>query len=128
MVRGWSAILGIGLVILWIAGLSSATAPAWLTWLDAAAAVWAFIIAAGTPVDARTAMRAGNPIALSIGLFAFWIIGLATSGPAWQDWWNFAFACAFLVLGFAGGMAGRRAVPTSTVTPSEEERRFRRRA
>jgi hypothetical protein len=101
MLKKMSAVLGVGLLILWIAGLGSPTAQGWLTWLDGVAALCAFAISGFTPNYASKNVRVGQPIALSGGLFALWIIGLATGAVSWLCWWTFAFACAFLALGIA---------------------------
>ncbi len=101
MVRRISTLLALGLVVLWIAGLGSPTSTSWLTWLDGLAALAAFGIAALTPTYARRSARMGEPVALSVGLFALFVIGLATGATLWQAWWTFAFACAFLILGFS---------------------------
>jgi hypothetical protein len=99
MVRGISVVLGIGLVLLWLVGLSN-HASAWLTWLDGVAALCAFGIAL-LPEGASRQVMSGSPIALAIGLFVLWIIGLAVGAESWLAWWTFAFACAFLLLGIA---------------------------
>src|SRR5689334_16117282 len=116
MVRGISAILGVGLVILWLMGISTSGVAGWLSWLDGAAAIWAFVIAGSATTEEIGEQRSGSPIALSMGLFALWIIALATGTIAWMTWWTFAFACAFLALGIVA--AQRR----PTVTTEEEEK------
>ncbi len=107
MLRGTSIALGIGLVILWLVGLSD-HATLWLTWLDGLAGLAAFGVAAvasdqatggATVTMARTA---GGPLGISLGLYILWIIGLATHAERWLTWWTFAFACAFLIFGFLG--------------------------
>jgi hypothetical protein len=125
MVRGISVFLGIGLVILWIAGLSTPNTAGWLVWLDGIAALCAFAIAGATVPGVSRASRAGGPIALSLGLFALWVIGLATNVQSWLAWWTFAFACAFLLLGIAGGASRERVVSRYPTTETEEERRKR---
>jgi hypothetical protein len=107
MVRGLTIAVGIGLIILWIAGLSSPNSSTWLTWLDGIMGLFAFSIAGGlsqynTRMNTRGA-RAGGPFMLSLGLFVLWIIAVASGVIAWQTWWTFAFACAELVVAFIGG-------------------------
>jgi len=111
--------LGIGLVILWIAGLGSMDARGWLTWLDGLGALCAFSLTAFMPSYSSRQSRSGGAIALGIGLLALWIIGITTPGPVWQAWWTFAFGCAFVVLGFS--LAGERA-PATTSSQAEAER------
>jgi hypothetical protein len=101
--KGMSVALGIGLAILWIAGLSSPYAPGWLTWLDGIAALCAFTIAASSQIYETRGRRMGGPIALSVALFGIAIVALGSGAVAWLSWWTFAFACAFLVLGVAAG-------------------------
>ncbi len=112
MVRGISVALAIGLVILWIVGIGQ-HATAWLTWLDGLGALFGFAIAAGVAPGVTRAAAAGGPVALAIGLFILWIIGLATHAEVWLTWWTFAFAVAFLIVGVAGGTMRR---PVGQVT------------
>lgn len=100
MIRGTSIVLGVGLIILWLVGLSN-HATAWLTWLDGLAGLCAFGIAAAVPANLDTRRAIGGPIGLAVALFVLWIIGLAVGAQGWLSWWTFAFAVAFLVLGFA---------------------------
>lgn len=107
--KGISVALGVGLAILWIAGLSSPYAPVWLTWLDGVGALCAFMIGgANKPADLRNRRMTG-PVLLSVGIFALWIIALATKTVGWMTWWNFAFACAFLFFGVSAG--GSKSLP-----------------
>ena len=127
MIKSWSIIFGIGLGILWLAGLGAPLATPWLTWLDAVAAFLSFVIAGGISDTSERRVRLGSPVGLSLGLFALWIIGLATGVVAWQAWWNFAFAVAYLILGFASG--GVRHVTATGIGAEEAIRdRFRRSA
>src|SRR5579871_3447331 len=98
-----SVVLGFGLIILWVAGLS-AHAVGWLTWLDGLIGVLA--IAAGFGV-LRAATRAGVATSggLAFALFILWVIGLAAGRSLWMVWWTFAFACAFLIV-TAASMSG----------------------
>ncbi len=116
MIRGLSIALAIGLVIVWIVGLNQ-HATGWLTWLDGLGALVGFAIAAGAGPAVGRAYGAGGPIALAVGLGILWIIGLATHAEAWLTWWTFVFACAFLLLGIAGGAAGERMTTPRAPTP-----------
>ncbi len=123
MVRGLTIAVGIGLIILWIAGLSSPVSSPWLTWLDGIAGLFAFSIAGGIASYNTRGMRGGSTFVLSLSLFVLWIIALATGVVAWQTWWTFAFACAELVIAFIGGsMRPRSAMPY----PDNELERKRR--
>jgi hypothetical protein len=124
MKRVASVIFAIGLTILWIAGLSSPYSATWLTWLDGVGALIGYGIAFGTDNVANRVTRIGGPVALSIGLFALWIIGMSTNGAPWQNWWTFAFACGYLLVGLTP------APRAGVVTPVERETsdRFRRSA
>jgi hypothetical protein len=124
--KGMAIAMGVGLAILWIAGLSSPYAPAWFTWLDGVAAFCAFVIAGTNQSYDTRAKRMGGPIALAAGLYALWVIGLATGAVAWLSWWTFAFACAFLIFGVtAGGAASLPEVQEPMQGPevSKEEHR-----
>lgn len=117
MTKSISLLSAIGLTILWIAGLGSPFSASWLTWLDGVAALIGYGVTFGSS-------RVSGPIGLAVGLFALWIIGMATNGAAWQNWWTFAFGCGYLLVGL---MAPARA---HVATPVEHEttERFRRSA
>lgn len=108
MIKSMALLCAIGLSILWIAGLGSPFSAAWLTWLDGACALVGYGIA-----FSRVGTR--GPIALSVGLFALWVIGMVTNGATWQNWWTFAFGCGYLLVGLLAPNE------TSVVTPVESE-------
>lgn len=123
MIRGLTIAVGIGLIILWIAGLSSPVSTPWLTWLDGIAGLFAFSVAGGIASYNNRSRRSGSAFVLSLGLFVLWLIGLSTGVVAWQIWWTFAFACAELIVAFIGGsMKPRSAMPY----PDNELERKRR--
>jgi hypothetical protein len=98
MVRKSSFIIGLGLALLWAVGLGLRP-HATLLWFDALAAVIAFSIAA--LVDESGEHNPANafaPALLGLGLAVVWIIGMASSQPAWAAWLNFPFAVACLAL------------------------------
>src|SRR5262245_24316318 len=102
MLRGISIALGIGLIVLWLVGVNN-QATLWLTWLDGIAALWAFTLGASiVPGRSGLSATAGAPLALSLGLYVLWGIGLLTRAEPWLAWWTFVFACAFLALGIFG--------------------------
>lgn len=102
MFRPISVALGFGLIILWIAALTS-NAVGWLTWLDGVAGLIAIAMGLGFAQIARAGV-AGSGL-LALGLFVLWIVGLAAGSTLWLVWWTFAFGCAFLILA-ASSMAG----------------------
>lgn len=123
--RAWSVIFGIGLVILWLAGLNNPNAQGWLTWFDGFAAVLAFVLSSSfSEYSTRRATFVG-PVALSVGLFALWLVSLATAAPSWQGWWTFIFGCGFLILGLAARRPPAAIRPTE-VRPAEERERFKK--
>jgi len=113
LVRGISLILAVGLIILWLVGLSQHATP-WLTWLDGLGALFGFAIAGGAAVVMARHVGSAASIVLGIGLGVLWIIGLAEHREGWLVWWTFAFACAYLVLGIADALAPRAHEPMVT--------------
>src|SRR5262245_6132106 len=91
MARGVGGLLGVGLLVVWIAALSTRQ-PAWITWLDFVAGVAMVAVV----LFAFTAEREVAGV-LGIGLFALWLLALARGGAAtWLPWWTFVFACAYV--------------------------------
>jgi hypothetical protein len=97
MVRNGSIALGIGLVVLWIVGLSN-HAASWMSWLDLVGAIFAFGGANLADRVSQTA-RIGGPVALGFGLFGLWIGGVTTGSSTGLAWANFGFGIGFVVLG-----------------------------
>jgi len=98
MYRAVAIALGVGLLVLWIAGLSY-HAPVWLTWLDGVAGLVAFIVAWAFVASAMVGVAMSGGLAL--GLFILWIIALGSRGGIWMAWWTFGFAAAFSLLAVA---------------------------
>jgi hypothetical protein len=92
MIKAMALLCAVGLTILWLAGLGSPFSASWMTWLDGVCALIGYGVA-------FSETRVRGPISLSIGLFALWIVGMATNGAAWQNWWTFAFGCGYLLVG-----------------------------
>jgi hypothetical protein len=109
MVRNGSIALGVGLVVLWIVGLSNHDVR-WMAWLDLCAAIIAFIGANVSEQTSRT-MRIGGPVALGLGLFGLWIGGVVTGTSVGLAWANFGFGVAFFVLGAMEGIGRTVEVP-----------------
>lgn len=121
MVRGFSFLLGVGLIALWFVALGSPVAAPWLTWLLGVAALGSFAIsAAGSEFDRDKRLRSSAPIALSLALFGLWITAFATNVVSWMTWWTFAFACCYLVLGVAA--SGTRA-SSEAESPFKDQKR-----
>src|SRR5690348_8906502 len=112
MFRGVSVVLGVGLIILWIVGLS-AHATLWLSWLDGVAGLVAILLGIAAVPVARAGVAGWGLMAF--GLFILWIVGLAAHGPGWLAWWTFAFACAFIVLAAAATSGMERRLHQRTV-------------
>jgi hypothetical protein len=134
MVRAWSIVLGVGLVVLGIAELNTPSSS-WIGWLDIVGGILSFGVAAtvsgvapvSTALDVRPrSTNAGSLLFICAGLFVMWIVGLVsgnvTTGMAW---WNFAFACAYGLLAISsyGGRGMMRKVPTADLEHREGPRR-----
>jgi hypothetical protein len=133
MVRTWSIILGICLIILGAAGLNSPTGT-WIAWLDIAGGVISFFVgatASGVAVPATAAGTVGRErradtsglFFICVGLFAMWIIGIANHNiTARMAWWNFAFACAYglIALSLSSKRGRMRRASVTTERPEEQ--------
>jgi hypothetical protein len=106
-------ILGIGLIIMWLAGLGGQN-PGWLVWLDFAVGILSIIGAFSIP-SLSESMRVATPFLLAGGLFLLWLIALGVGGmETWKTWWTFVFACAYTLLGVGAAASPRT---TTTATP-----------
>jgi hypothetical protein len=101
-----TVVLGVGLIILWLVGLSD-HATGWLTWLNGIVGLVSLAAALSMPQDVSNVSASMGPYALAVGLFVFWIIGLATGATRWLTWWTFAFGCAYVLAGVATGTSER---------------------
>ena len=129
MMRIWSIIFGIGLIVLWLVGMNSPEAAPWLMWLDGLAGVAAFILAGLAAGAVGRRVAAGGPVGLASALFLMWIVGLITRAAPWQSWWTFVFACAFLLLGVNERKSHTRIGGGPGERPSEEmKERFKKSA
>jgi hypothetical protein len=126
MLKGWSTILGIGLAVLWFAGLNTLNATPWVTWLDGLGALCAWGIALAVSDTSPVGSRTGSTGALTIGLLALWVVTLFTPVPGWQVWWNFGFACAFGILAIACSYNGRAISGQVSTMPRNERNWFKR--
>lgn len=100
--------LAVGLGILWVVGMAEG-AVSWLVWLDFVAALAAMAVPL-LPERGGASLKA-PPFVLAFGVGLLWVFALATGVRSSLTWWNFAFAVAFLVLGFAAlGEPGGRTI------------------
>ncbi len=106
-----SAILGVLLLCLWVAGLGSPYARVWLTWLDGLGGVGAFILGAYLPVLSTRKSRISAPLFLASYLLGIGTIGVVTPGSVWQGWWTVGFGAVFFYLSIAAAL---EAVPAHT--------------
>lgn len=130
MLKKYSTIFGIGLLLLWITGMGSEDVPSWMTWLVGLAALCSFGVAAFTPSYASRNSKMGESVLLATGLYILWVAGLVNGVGPWLAWWTFAFACAFLCLGIVVGLQPEKRPPISEIPSQsrmeEEKERFRR--
>ena len=98
MVRKSSFIIGLGLALLWAIGLG-VRPHATLLWFDAVAAIIAFAISGLIDESGEhNPANALGPALLGLGLAVVWVVGMASSQPAWAAWLNFPFAVACLAV------------------------------
>ncbi len=93
-------ILGLGLILLWVVGVSSQGADGWLVWFDGIIGLCAIVTGLAMSADSTSTTRSGAPLLTAIGLLALAIIGFAVVATLWLTWWTFGFACAFMLTGF----------------------------
>ena len=103
-----SSALGLGLVILRVAGLSS-RATSWLFWLDGLGGLVA--IASGLVLGASTRIGAAASAALALGTVPARVVALAAGATAWLTWWTLLFGFAFLSLAAGSAPIPRRVSP-----------------
>jgi hypothetical protein len=127
MVRTWSLVLGLGLVILGLGGLSQLTGGTWMAWLDIIVGLVSFFAAGSSAMapateGGRQPAGSGGLLTLSVFLFAMWLIGLVTGSVAKSIlWWNFAFACAYGLVAIAAYARRGLVMKRPTVTTSGQE-------
>src|SRR5262245_30626729 len=116
MVRPWMIVLGIGLLLVWLAGVGYHTAS-WLLWLDFIGGILSIAAGLFAPAELSRNARMAMPLALSATLFLLWIISLVVGQEPWKVWWTFAFACGYLLVAALGATPTQRPterMPTQT--------------
>lgn len=96
MARFGSVVLGAALVVLWIIGLNQG-ATMWLTWLLGVAGLTAIVVAAMLPAE-HGREGAKPPAMVGFGLFALWILAVASRATPWLTWWTFSLGVAHLAI------------------------------
>ena len=123
MIKGWSIALGIGLLILGFTGILRSSGDSWIGWLDIVGAVFSFITAASA---ATTSDPKAGPLGISAGLFVIWLLAVVTATVSTPIiWWNFAFACAYLLVGGVGHEEKQKSLASA---PRHDEDQSSRRA
>jgi hypothetical protein len=91
--RPVNLVLGLGLGVVWMAGLRAGV-EGWIVWLDFAVALAALAVAL-IPSRAPGVIRAADT-SFGVVLLALWLLALAVGVVSWMAWWTFAFGVAFL--------------------------------
>lgn len=111
MVRLYSALIGVGLLIVAIVGWAT-HGSTWLGFADLCAAFWSFIVATVVHPGQKGKLAVGMPAVMSMSILIIWLCALAawlTGGPKdatpWMLWLTFAAAVAF-------GFVARAAMPS----------------
>lgn len=105
MVRVVPALIGLGLAVMWIVGMS-VDATIWLTWTVGIAAALSLATVGIIPERRSSAWAAFCLGAITTGLATMWIIGLATHATPWLVWWTFVAACLTTVAALSAGAQG----------------------
>jgi hypothetical protein len=104
MERNLAFIFGMGTAVLWLAGWGDPQVSSYIPWGDFLCAVSALAYSFSNERNLRTR---GVPLVIGLILTALWIAGLGSRSASWIVWWNFTFACLFILLG-AGALARKR--------------------
>lgn len=118
MLKRLTTVLGVGLLALWAFGLGDARASAWVVWLLGLGSLWSLGIALLSSDIPSQAERVTQPLALAVGLFAVWLIGVTVDSVDWLNRWTFVAALAYLFLGISGFVKKKR---PSGVYPLEKK-------
>ncbi len=91
MSRPVVAFVGLSLVVLWVIGRAEDT-TAWLVWFEGAAALGVVSVVGLVPARRSAWVAGACLLALTLVLFALWLIALLEHGTPWFAWWIFTFA------------------------------------
>lgn len=116
-------LLGLGLLVFWGINRDTPHAGGGLIFLDAMLSVVSFTMAALAPTAVGPRSRPVAPLILSLALFGIWIAGLTSGASPVFCWWNFAFACGYLLVAIAAVF-----VRGESETSSSREEQVRRSA
>lgn len=122
MLKRFTTLLGVGLLALWALGLGDARASSWVVWLLGLGSLWSFGIALYSSDVPSQVERVAQPLALAVGLFAVWLIGIALDSVAWLNRWTFVSAMAYLFLGISGFVKKKRPVSVYPLEKKPQEK------
>jgi hypothetical protein len=105
VIKAADILLGLGLFLVWGAGVISNSGPAWLVWLNGFAGIMAFVLAGDATPDVNPASRIGGALALGLALFILWVTALAVHAFGWVAWATLVFSVAFFSLALGMGTA-----------------------
>jgi len=132
MLKKLSAVLGFGLLCLWMFGLSNPAANSWVNWFVGLLAIASFSISAFTPDHPAQRVRVGIPMGISAALFSLGVATLFLNVSAWQKTWTLVFGCLYFGLGIVGAVERKEppmeypfydASPTSAKDEKQETKR-----
>jgi hypothetical protein len=109
MTRVLFALLGAGLLVVWLLGILAGASP-WLRWADFVAGSFSFLVAMSPVFTGTVGQRdsAGYAWALTALLGIFFIVELTRHATAWLTWTTFAFSLLYACAGFVLARAGQR--------------------
>jgi hypothetical protein len=122
MLKRFTTLLGVGLLALWALGLGDARASSWVVWLLGLGSLWSFGIALYSSDIPSQVERVAQPLALAVGLFAVWLIGITLDSVAWLNRWTFVSAMAYLFLGISGFVKKKRPVSVYPLEKKPQEK------
>jgi|GEM_PF-918570 hypothetical protein len=122
MLKRVSTLLGVGLLALWALGLGDTAASSWVVWFLGLGSLWSFGIALFSSDIPSQSERIAQPLALSVGLFAVWLIGITIDSAQWLNRWTFVAAVAYFLFGVSGLTRRKRAAQVHPLEKRSEEK------